>query len=368
MAGPVPFLDLKATYRELGPALEEAFRRVMVSGHYIMGPELAAFEEEFARYCGVDHCVGTGNGLDAIALILRAMGIGPGDEVIVPSNTFIATWLAVSQVGAVPVPIPPDQFHNLDPDRVESAVTPRTRAIIAVHLYGQTARMSELRSIAERHHLRLIEDAAQAHGATCNGQRAGSLGDAAAFSFYPGKNLGAYGDGGAVTTGDANLARQVRRLGNYGSDRKYEHVERGVNSRLDELQAALLRVRLGSLDDWTARRRVVAARYLSGLKNLPLSLPATAPECEPVWHLFVIESESRDALAAHLQSEQIQTLVHYPIPAALQGAYSEFRQHPVASGQVAERHRRLLSLPIGPHLPPEAVDRVIAGVREHFRR
>lgn len=367
MAEPVPFLDLKATYQELGPALEDAFRRVMASGHYIMGPELAAFEEEFARYCGVDYCVGTGNGLDAITLILRAMAIGPGDEVIVPSNTFIATWLAVSQVGAVPVPVPPDQFHNLDPSQVESAITPRTRAIIAVHLYGQTARMADLRSIANHHHLRLIEDAAQAHGATCEGRRAGSLGDAAAFSFYPGKNLGAYGDGGAVTTSDPTLAQQVRRLGNYGSDRKYEHLERGVNSRLDELQAALLRVRLGCLDEWTARRRNIAARYLADLKDLPLELPALAPGCHPVWHLFVVASDSRDALATHLQAQQIQTLIHYPVPAALQPGYSEFREHPLAKGNAAALHRRILSLPIGPHLPSEAVDRVIAAVRANFR-
>ena len=262
----IPFLDLRASYLELKTALDSAFQRVMASGWYILGEELKAFEAEFAEYCNVKYCVGVGNGLDALHLILRAMDIGQGDEVIVPSNTFIATWLAVSYAGATPVPVEPDEAtYNIDPSKIEAAITEKTKAIMPVHLYGQPADMDPILKIAARHHLKVIEDAAQAHGARYKGKRTGSLGDAAGFSFYPGKNLGAFGDGGAVTTNDSTLAERVRRLSNYGSQVKYAHDVKGFNSRLDELQAALLRVKLRHLDAWNGRRRQIAAQYLRKL-------------------------------------------------------------------------------------------------------
>ena len=265
-AGTVPFLDLRAAHAEVRDALDAAYRRVVGSGAYVLGAEVEAFEREFAAYCGVGHCVGVGNGLDALHLVLRAYGVGPGDEVVVPSNTFVATWLAATHAGATPVPVEPDPAtYNLDPARLEAAITPRTRAIVAVHLYGQPADMDPVREVARRHGLPVVEDAAQAHGARYRGRRAGALGDAAAFSFYPGKNLGGLGDGGAVTTDDAALADRVRVLRNYGSREKYHNEVVGVNSRLDPLQAAFLRAKLPHLDAWNARRAAVAARYLDGL-------------------------------------------------------------------------------------------------------
>ncbi|HKR64756.1 MAG TPA: DegT/DnrJ/EryC1/StrS family aminotransferase, partial [Thermoanaerobaculia bacterium] len=287
----VPFLDLAAAYDELRDELDAAALRVLHSGWYILGPEVEAFEHEFASYCGARHCVGVGNGLDALQLMLTAAGIGAGDEVIVPANTYIATWLAVSRAGATPVPVEPDAAtHNLDPAGVEAAITARTKAILAVHLYGQPADMTSLSAIAKRHALLLFEDAAQAHGATWHGARAGSLADAAAFSFYPGKNLGALGDAGAVTTNDAALADRVRLLRNYGSRVKYEHEVQGGNSRLDAVQAALLRVKLKRLDEWNDRRRVIARRYSSELANCPHVLEGA----DPSWHLYVITSDRRD--------------------------------------------------------------------------
>ena len=262
----IPFLDLKAASTELREELDAAYHRVMDSGWYILGEEVDAFEAEWAAYCGVRYCVGVGNGLDALHLILRAMDIGTGDEVIVPSNTYIATWLAVSYAGATPVPVEPDpRTFNLDPTRVEAAITPRTRALLPVHLYGQPADMDGLLEVARRHDLRVVEDAAQAHGATYKGRRCGGLADAAGFSFYPGKNLGALGDAGAVTTDDDRIADRVRALRNYGSRRKYYHDEKGYNSRLDPLQAAFLRVKARHLDEWNGRRAELASRYNLGL-------------------------------------------------------------------------------------------------------
>ncbi len=285
----VPFLDLSSPYTELKEELDAAYLRVMGSGWYILGREVQAFEEEFAAYCGAEHCVGVGNGLEALHLILRAYGIGEGDEVIVPANTYIATWLAASYAGARPVPVEPDErTYNLDAGLVEAAITPRTRAIIAVHLYGQPADMDPINEVASRYGLKVIEDAAQAHGARYKGRPAGALGDAAGFSFYPGKNLGAVGDGGAVVTDDAVLADGVRVLRNYGSRVKYHNEVRGFNSRLDELQAALLRVKLTRLDEWNARRKALAARYAEALRGVPdLTLPSEPEWAEPVWHLFV---------------------------------------------------------------------------------
>ena len=356
----VPFLDLKPAYLELKAELDAAWTRVMQSGSYVLGDEVRAFEEEFARYCGTRHCVGVASGLDALRLILAAAGIGAGDEVIVPSNTYIATWLAVSHSGATPVPVEPDAAtFNLDAAAVEKALTPRTKAIIAVHLYGQTARMDALGEVARRAKLLVIEDAAQAHGASYAGRRAGSLGTAAGFSFYPSKNLGAHGDGGAITTDDAALADKARALRNYGAPRKNAHEVKGFNSRLDELQAALLRVKLRRLDEWNARRAAVAGRYLAGIRHDALDLPAVDARATPNWHLFVVRSRDRDRHAAALGKSGIETQVHYPVAPHEQAAYCELA---ATRSPIAERiHREALSLPIGPHMPHAQIEAVIAA-------
>lgn len=355
----IPFLDLRATYRELKPELDAAWRRVMDSGNYILGREVAAFEDEFADYCGVRHCVGVANGLEALRLILRAYEIGNGDEVIVPSNTYIATWLAVSETGATPVPVEPRLWSaNIDPGRIEAAITKRTKAIIAVHLYGQPAEMTAIRAIAHKHNIKVVEDSAQAHGATWRGRRTGSLGDAAGFSFYPGKNLGCYGDGGAVTTNDGALADTIRVLRNYGSRKKYHNEVCGCNSRLDELQAALLRVRLKLIDEWNGRRREVADTYRKRCRGI--ALPRIAEGAESVWHLYVIRHKNRDALREALSKRGVQTLIHYPVPPHLSGAYGprERGSLPIAE----ELAQSVLSLPIGPHLYPEQLNDVIEAV------
>jgi len=360
----VPFLDVGATCLELRSELDSAFREVMDRGWFILGPSVEAFEAEFAAYLGVKHCIGVGDGLDALHLAVRALGTQPGDEVIVPAHTFIASWLAVSQAGAVPVPVDCSPgSYLMDPEATERAVTPRTRGIMPVHLYGHPADMEALASIASRHGLWVLEDAAQAHGACCRGQRVGGIGTAAGWSFYPGKNLGAYGDGGAVTTDDDGLAARLRVLRNYGSHKKYVHVEQGVNSRLDELQAAFLRVRLTRLDEWNARRRAVAQRYLSELRESAVSLPEVMSWAEPVWHIFAIRCAARDALQRHLEQAGIGSLVHYPVPPHLQAAYGNMGIHAGAFPQAEEIAAEELSLPIGPHMSEAHVDHVIAAVR-----
>jgi len=320
----IPFLDLKSPYLELKDDLDAAYRRVMESGWYILGREVEAFEAEFAAYCQTKHCIGVGNGLEALHLIIRAYGIGGGDEVIVPANTYIATWLAVTHAGAMPVPVEPDERTcNIDPARIEEAITAKTKAILVVHLYGQTADMDPINALARKHGLKVIEDCAQSHGACYKGRKAGSLGDAAGFSFYPGKNLGALGDGGAVTTSDPELAERISSLRNYGSQIKYHNEVVGYNSRLDELQAALLRVKLTRLDEWNERRRQVAARYLQELSGQQkLALPHLPAWAEPVWHLFVVRHGQRDALQKALTQAGVGTMIHYPIPPHLQPAYS----------------------------------------------
>lgn len=359
----IPFLDVRAGYRELQGELDEAYRRVMESGWYILGEEVDTFEREWAAACGVRHGIGVGSGLDALELILRAMEIGEGDEVIVPSHTYIATWLAVSRVGAVPVPVEPDEAtYCLDPGRIEAAITPRTRMIMPVHLYGQPADMDAVKAVAARHGLRVVEDAAQAHGALYKGRPAGSLGDAAAWSFYPGKNLGAFGDAGAVTTNDDAIADRVRILRNYGSRTKYHNEVKGINSRLDPLQAALLRVKLRHLEEWNARREKLADLYLSGLQGVKdLVLPKRQPWARHVWHLFVVRHSRRDALQAHLAAAGIQTLIHYPVPPHLSEAYRELGggAYPIAE-LIA---RTALSLPMGPHLGLPDAKTVVSGVR-----
>lgn len=361
----VPFLDLKSPYLELKEELDAAYRRVMESGWYILGNEVEAFETEFAAYCGTKHCIGVGNGLEALHLIIRAMEIGPGDEVIVPSNTYIATWLAVSYAGATPVPVEPDERTcNIDPELIESAITERTRAILPVHLYGQTADMDPINEVARKHGLKVLEDVAQSHGARYKGTRAGALGDAAGFSFYPGKNLGALGDGGAVTTNDDEIARKVRVLRNYGSKTKYHNEVKGYNSRLDELQAALLRVKLAKLDEWNERRREIAVCYMNGLSGQEeLKLPHVPEWAEPAWHLFVVRCEERDTLQLRLSEAGIGTLIHYPIPPHLSEAYAgEFSgaRFPVAERMAAT----VLSLPMGPHMSRSNVRSVIGSVND----
>lgn len=352
----IPFLDLKAPYSTLGEELDAAARRVLLSGRYILGPEVEAFEEEFASYCGTRYCVAVGNGLDALHLILRACGIGQGDEVIVPCHTFVATWLAVTLAGATPVPVEPDErTYNMNPDLIERAVTHHTRAVIPVHLYGQPADMDRIHSVCSRHGLKVIEDAAQAHGALYKGKKVGSLGNAAAFSFYPAKNLGAFGDGGAVATDDSTLAERVRALRNYGSSSKYDHSFQGMNSRLDEIQAAQLRVKLRYLDRWNQRRQEIARVYLEALscRAREITLPHVPEWASPAWHLFVVCHRNRFQLQEQLARAGIETQVHYPTPPHLQKAYKALA-FTEGSFPIAERlSRQVLSLPIGPHLSRE---------------
>lgn len=357
----VPFLDLKATYLELKNDLDEAYHRVMQSGWYLLSEELAGFESEFADYCGVKHCVGVGNGLEALILLLKAYEIGPGDEVIVPSNTYIATWLAVSYVGAKPVPVEPiNDTYNLDPSLIEQAITTRTKAILPVHLYGQAADMDGINQIANKYNLIVIEDAAQAHGALCNGKRAGSLGHAAGWSFYPGKNLGAFGDAGGITTNDQYIAEKVKVLRNYGSRKKYVNEMQGSNSRLDELHAAGLRVKLKYLDQWNQRRKTFAQFYLNALSASSLILPITANFADPVWHLFVIRSTARQEFMQHLTEKGINTQIHYPIPPHKQQAYQAMNH---LSFPISEKmHEEVVSLPIGPHLSQSQIEKVVEHV------
>lgn len=364
----VPFLELRSAYLELREQIDAAIARVSRRGQYILGPEVDAFEQEFAGYCGVNHAIGVGNGLDALHLALRAMGVGPGDEVIVPSNTYIATWLAVTHTGANPVPVEPDELTcNIDPALIEAAITPRTRVILPVHLYGQPADLDPILDIARRHGLRLLEDAAQAHGARYKDRPIGGHGDAAAWSFYPGKNLGAMGDGGAVTTNDAELAERIRVLANYGSKNKYYHEVVGFNSRLDPMQAAILRVKLHCLDAWNERRRVIACRYLEALAGSGLVLPHVPDWAAPVWHLFVVRHPERDRLQQHLTAAGIGTLIHYPVPPHRQRAYAGtgFAEGalPIASRMAAEA----LSLPMGPQLTSVEADAVVTAVTEACR-
>ncbi len=360
----IPFLDLEVAHRGIREELVAAVAGVAAGGWYVLGEEVEAFEEEFAAYCGARHCIGVGNGLDAIYLLLQAAGIGPGDEVVVPSNTYIATWLGVTRTGAAVVPVEPILgTYNLDPDRVAAAITPRTKAVFAVHLYGQPADMDRLAEVCRTHGLLLFEDAAQAHGAAVAGRRAGALGDGAAFSFYPTKNLGALGDGGAVVVGDDALADEVRLLRNYGSRRKYHNEQQGVNSRLDEIQAAALRVKLRHLDAWNLRRAGLAAGYGDDLAGLPGLVTPEAPAwAEPAWHVYVVRHPARDRLAAHLRDRGIGTLVYYPVPPHLSGAYAGLGyaagDFPLAEEIAATN----LALPLHPDLGDADRRRVAAEV------
>jgi dTDP-4-amino-4,6-dideoxygalactose transaminase len=358
----IDFLSLKRANAPHELAINAAIARVLDSGWYILGKECEQFERAFADYCGVAHCVGVANGLDAIELVLRAYAIGPGDEVIVPAQTFIATWLGVSNVGATPVPVEPDpRTYNIDPARIAQAINARTRAIIPVHLYGQPADMDPIRALARERGLRVIEDAAQAHGARYKGVRTGGLGDAAAFSFYPGKNLGALGDAGAITTDDSALADTLRSLRNYGSTIKYQHDLRGVNSRLDELQAAMLREKLRTLDAENSARARVAARYLDGLRGTPFQLPQVLATAEPAWHLFVLRTRERARLAEHLRANGIGYMIHYPTPCHRQKAYADATWPALP---LSERiHDEVISIPMAPYLEGHEIDAVISALR-----
>jgi len=357
----VPFLSLRDVHARYVDELKAAAARVIDSGWYVMGEELAAFEREFAIYCGAAHAVGVGNGLDALSLILRGykeLGVlRDGDEVIVPANTFIASFLAITANQLVPMPVEPDEAtFNIDPERVEAAIGARTRAIMPVHLYGRLADMDALSDIARRHQLLVIEDAAQAHGATLGGRHAGTFGHAAGFSFFPAKNLGALGDGGAIVTGDRRLADRATALRNYGSEVKYHHLYQGFNSRLDELQAAMLRVKLAHLDHEVTLRRIVAGRYSEGIRHPRIILPEVPGE-RHAWHLFVVRCAQRDALQQHLRSQGVQSQVHYPVPPHRQPAYPSLHDTPLP---ITERlHSEVLSLPMGPAMNDEAIARVI---------
>lgn len=353
----VPFLDLKASYDELKTEIDQAISTVLNSGWYILGEEVEAFEAEFSKYCEAKFCIGVANGLDALHLSLLALDVGPGDEVIVPSNTYIATWLAVSHCGAIPVPVEPDpKTYNLDVSLIEKAITNKTKVILPVHLFGQPADLDGILSIAKKHNLRVLEDAAQAHGAIYKGKKIGSHGDVVAWSFYPGKNLGALGDAGAITTNNAEIAERIKILRNYGSHIKYVNDIQGYNSRLDPIQAAVLRVKLKKLDEWNARRSSHAISYKENLKWVDLLAPEIIPNTTSAWHLYVIQNKNRDLLMKELEKNNVGTLIHYPIPPHLQKAYA---RHGWKKGDfpIAEKlSGDILSLPIGPQLKNESVD------------
>jgi dTDP-4-amino-4,6-dideoxygalactose transaminase len=359
----IQFLDLKGPYLELKSEIDSAIARVVSSGWFIGGGEVEQFENEYAAYCDAEYAIGVANGLDALHLALRAMDVGLGDEVIVPSNTYIATWLAVSQCGATPVPVEPDeQTYNINPALIEPAITSRTKVILPVHLYGQSADMDPILEIARGYNLRVLEDGAQAHGARYKGNRLGANGDAVAWSFYPGKNLGAMGDGGAVTTNDPQLADRIRVLRNYGSRVKYVNEVQGYNSRLDPIQAAILRVKLAHLDKWNGRRTEIASTYRKGLTVTGITAPYVPAWADPVWHLFVILSHERNKLQAALQAEGINTLIHYPVPPHLQQAYSSMEFSKSAFPIAKKIADKILSIPIGPHQKDDDTQRIIESV------
>lgn len=361
----IPFLDLKGINAQYRAELIEACTKVIDSGWYIQGNECKAFEEEFATYCGTKHCIGVANGLDALTLIIRAykeMGImQDGDEIIVPANTYIASILAISENGLTPILVEPDiATYNIDPDLIEAKISTKTKAIMAVHLYGQAAAMEKINTIAKKYQLKVIEDSAQAHGAMLNGKRTGNLGDASGFSFYPGKNLGALGDGGAVTTNDDELASTIKALGNYGSHKKYENLYQGVNSRLDEMQAALLRVKLRHLDKDTNERQKIAAYYLEHITNDKIILPDINDMEAHVQHLFVIRTAQRDALQKHLIDYGVHTMIHYPIPPHKQRAYQAWNDQEFPLTE--KIHNEVLSLPMGPHLSADDLNKIVDAV------
>jgi dTDP-4-amino-4,6-dideoxygalactose transaminase len=360
----VPFLDLGAAYRELKSEIDQAVHRVLDSGWYILGPEVTAFEKQWAEFCDAKHAVGLANGLDALTLSLRVLGVGPGDEVIVPSNTYVATWLAVSAVGGKIVPVEPDPAtHNIDPERIAAAITDRTKVILPVHLYGQPADMDPILALAKQHKLFVVEDGAQSHGAKYKGKRIGAHGDIVCWSFYPGKNLGALGDGGAVTTDNPNLAEKIRVMANYGSQKKYENQVIGCNSRLDPIQAAVLSVKLDFLDEWTQRRISIAQKYEAALQDSSLVLPHVPDWADPAWHLYVVRSKNRAHVQKALAEKNIGTLIHYPIPPHMQKAYADLALPPDAFPIARDFAQQVVSLPMGPQMTQEQQNSVCTALR-----
>lgn len=360
----VSFLDLKEQNQEILAQIEEAVHRVVRSGWYILGPEVDSFEEEFASYCGARYAVGLASGLDALMLALMALGVSTGDEVIVPSNTYIATWLAVSHCGARPVPVEPDpKTYNIDPERIKAAVTSKTKVILPVHLYGQPADMDAIGAVAKEMNLKVLDDAAQAHGARYKGRRIGSGADVTAWSFYPSKNLGALGDAGAITTNDSELAQRIRILRNYGSEVKYVNSVRGYNSRLDPIQAAVLKVKLTHLDRWNEHRRKIASLYDRELGRSGLILPNVPEWADPVWHVYVVRHPRRDVLRSSLEKKGIGTLIHYPIPPHAQDAYKDHNWSPASFPLATRLAGEVLSIPMGTHVTEEGAVAVAAAIR-----
>lgn len=360
----IKFLDLYQINERYRGEIDAAVKRVLDSGWYIQGSENDKFSQNFAAFCGVKYALGVANGLDALNLIIKAYGFGEGDEIIVPANTFIATLLAVSENGCTPVLVEPDEnTFNINPDLIEAAITPKTKAIMVVHLYGQAVEMQKILELAKKYNLKVIEDAAQAHGAEYNGQRTGNLGDAAGFSFYPGKNLGAIGDGGMITTNDEDLYKKVKAIACYGSDRKYHHIYKGFNSRLDELQAAILDVKLKYLEKDNHRRQEIARYYRDNIKNPRVILPKTYDEKAHVWHVFVVRVENREKFQSYLEQNGVQTVIHYPTAPHQQEAYRELS---VLSLPISENlHEEVISLPISPVMSDEEVKKVVEIVNEY---
>ena len=354
----IKFLDLHKINERFRVQIEEKIKNVIDSGWYLLGKEDEAFEKSFAEYCGVKHCIGCANGLDALKLIIKAYGFGKGDEIIVPANTYIASILAISDNGCTPVLVEPDiNTYNINPDLIEEKITDKTRAILVVHLYGQSVRMDKVWELAKKYNLKVIEDSAQAHGAIYQGKRTGNLGDASGFSFYPGKNIGCMGDGGAVTTNDDELAKKIRALRNYGSHIKYHNLYQGSNSRLDEIQAAILSVKLPDLDKDNQKRREISKYYRENIKNPKIVLPKTSDEQSHVWHVFAVRTDKRDELQEYLKQNDIQTLIHYPIPPHKQPAYKEWNN--LSFPITEEIHNTILSLPISPVMTDEEVEKVV---------
>ena len=353
----IPFLDLGKVNNRFRQEMGERIAHILDKGWYLQGEENEMFAQHFAEYCGAKYAWGVANGLDALRLIIKASGLGAGDEIIVPANTYIATILAISDNGCTPVLVEPDiNTYTIDPDLIEEAITPRTKAIMVVHLYGQSVPMEKIWAIAEKHHLKVFEDAAQGHGALYQNKRTGNLSDAAAFSFYPGKNLGALGDAGAVVSNDKDLIDRIKALANYGSDRKYHHIYKGLNSRLDEIQAAVLDVKLPHLDEDNARRREISRHYREHITNPRIILPQAYDEQAHVWHVFVVRTQERERFQQYLADNDIQTLIHYPTPPHHQEAYREWAQHSYPITE--EIHRTVLSLPISPVMTDDEVQRV----------
>ena len=357
-------MDLTSPHEELRGELEGAFRKVLESGWYVLGSEVEAFEREYADYCSAKYCVGVANGLEALRLSLLAMGVGPGDEVIVPAHTFIASWLAVSHCGATPVPVEPRiDTYNIDPEQIEEVITKKTRVIMPVHLYGQPADLDPILKLARKYGLKVLEDAAQAHGASYKSKRIGAHGDLVAWSFYPVKNLGALGDGGTITTNDGELAARIRMLGNYGSKNKYSHEIQGFNSRLDDLQAAFLRIKLDHLDRWNHRRKEIANIYLQELNKHPaITLPEVISSADPVWHLFVIRHPQRDTFQRLLEQQGIQTMIHYPVPPHLSDAYTSCQADDRTLQLTEKIANEVISLPLHPTLSDEQVRAVVEAI------